>query len=161
MAARRPLFAFVLLPTLLLAIVQPGETRPRKMALRTVEGLVASIGNHKAEGDLETLALELILSEGEEPQTILLAPRESCQEIGFEVEVGDRVRARIFVTPESPAKAHKALNLTRGTMVRFRTLRNVPLWTASGAWQGGPSQTRPGGGRRPRQQSPGPGPGGR
>ncbi len=162
MPVRRLLWALTLLPALIAVASQPTDAKPRKLALKTVEGVVASIDEHKGEGDLETLAVELTLSESQETRVVLLAPPESCREIGFEIEVGDRIRARIFVDAEGPAKAHKALNLTRGTMVRFRTLRSVPLWTASGAWQGGPRQTQPGARRGPGRtgSAPGPGPGG-
>ena len=43
-----------------------------------------------------------------------------------------------------PAKAQKVQNVTRGLMVRFRTMRTVPLWSSTGAWHGGPSRVSPG-----------------
>jgi hypothetical protein len=101
--------------------------------------------------------------ESEEPIKVLLAPEETCRGIGFEIEEGDQLRARIFIDGSGgPAKAQKVQNITRGLMVRFRTMRTVPLWSATGAWHGGPSRVSPGNqhGRRGRSGSgPGAGPG--
>ena len=156
---------FALLVCLLLATSatkSPAQAGTKKLALATIEGVVAAVEEREGEGGLPTLAAVLELAEAEETRIVLLAPKASCEEIGFEIEAGDRLRVRIFVAEDTEiAKAHKVLNLTRDTMIRFRTLRSVPLWTASGAWQGGHRQS-PQGVRRGSsgRQAPGPGPGG-
>jgi hypothetical protein len=135
-----------------------------------VEGSVAAVETLSGEGDMELLAVELAREEGQ-PIKVLLAPEQVCRDIGFEIEEGDRVRARVFVSEAGEAaKAQKVQNISRGLMVRFRTMRTVPLWSAAGAWHGGPSRVAPGarqgrtgsgsqdpGGPR---TAPGPGPGG-
>ena len=88
---------------------------------------------------------------------VVLGPADSLQDVGFEVSEGDRLRARVFVREDGPAYAQKVMNLTRRTMLQLRTLRQVPLWNASGRWEGGPARTRPGGpgsgrGRRPNRR---------
>jgi hypothetical protein len=139
-----------------------------KVALRTVEGTVSAVEILPGEGDLELLAVELAPEQGE-PMKVLLAPEETCRDIGFEIDEGDRLRVRVFVGESGEvAKAQKVQNITRGLMVRFRTMRTVPLWSATGAWHGGPSRVAPGaqhgrggGGRGPGSGGgPGPGSGG-
>jgi len=127
------------------------EPRVRPTAsLRTVEGEVSALSELPGEGELAVLAVDLEIAEGNAPLRILLAPREVLEEIDFPIEVGDRVRVRIFASEEAPAFAQRILNTTRGSLVRLRTLRQEPLWNADGAWRGG----NPSGG-------PGWGPGGR
>ena len=103
-----------------------------------VDGQVTSVTEQTGEGGLSIVAVQL---EGrpDESRTwaLLLAPRPSLDEIGFEVEVGDHLKARIFPTEQGPARVHKVLNLTRRKMVRIRTLSQIPLWDGRGAWQGG------------------------
>lgn len=106
-----------------------------------VEGQVISVTETLGEGALDIVTVELTApSDGSQTWELLLAPRLALAEIGFEVEVGDQLKARIFPTAEGPATVHKVLNLTRRKMVRIRTLFQVPLWDGSGAWQGGPCQ---------------------
>jgi hypothetical protein len=131
------------------------------VSLRTVEGQVVEV---RAEGELGEGKIELLTvrlrpddSEPEEGVLILLAPFAICEEIGFEVVQGDRLRARVFLGDQGPARAQKALNMTRGRMARFRTLRDMPLWTASGAWHGGPSRSAPSAGPSRRHRGGGPG----
>ncbi|MGD8377952.1 MAG: hypothetical protein PVF68_17620, partial [Acidobacteriota bacterium] len=81
---------------------------------------------------------------------ILLAPPEALRETGFEIEAGDRVRARVFLAESGPLETHKIRNLSRGTMLLLRTLHRVPLWTGDGHWQGGPSRS-PGAGHGARR----------
>lgn len=93
------------------------------------------------EGELAIVAVRLAASADDSRSwELLLAPRPALTEIGFAVEVGDQLKARIFPTEEGPAKVHKVLNLTRRNMVRIRTLSQIPLWDGTGAWQGGPCQ---------------------
>lgn len=132
----------------------------RAVSLRTVEGRVGEVEAVVGEGDLELLAVRLLPDErgGERGRelVVLLGPTAICEEIGFEVEAGDRFRARVFVEDEGPVRAQKALNLTRGRMARFRTLHDSPLWTGRGDWHGGPSQRAPGTARGPRHHGGGP-----
>jgi len=72
-----------------------------------------------------------------EPLSILLAPQQVLDTIGFEVSVGDSIRAKVFVAAEGPVKAHKVRNLSRGTTVRLRALHETPLWSSQGEWEGG------------------------
>lgn len=139
-----PTLAIIL--SLISAVVASGV---EKSALLTVEGRVASVETHLGEGDLELVEVRLSL-DGDPDRIvgILLGPQSAMAEIGFSVEEGDRLRAKIFRDDEEPAKAHKALNLSRDSMVRFRTLRRVPLWDSSGVWQGGPGRGPGAGGSR-------------
>lgn len=139
-----------------------------KVALRTLEGSVVAVEALPGEGDLELLAVALAVHGQEEPVKVLLAPEQTCREIGFEIEEGDQLRVRVFVgEPGVPAKAQKAQNISRGLMVRFRTVRTIPLWSATGVWHGGASRVSPGiqhgrgGARSGPGSNPGRGPGGR
>jgi hypothetical protein len=104
-------------------------------SLYLIEGEVTAIGTRIAEGDLPVLSIE-VSKEGK-PLHLLLAPGDVLEQIGFEIEVGDIVRARSF-EPDSDAVAYvqKIMNVTRGEMVRLRTLRADPLWDSAGRWQG-------------------------
>mgnify|MGYP001828431473 CR=1 FL=1 len=117
--------------------------------LREVEGRVTEIGALRGEGDLELITVRLSKSGAEAMDLdLLLAPESVLVETGFTVEPGDRLKARIFTTEEGPATVHKVKNLTQGSMVRLRTLRQIPLWDNNGRWQGSPGI---GLGRGPRQ----------
>jgi hypothetical protein len=109
-------------------------------ALVTLEGTVAELREGEGEGGLSLRGLVLVPSDGDggaAVEQVLLAPDGALAEAGFEVEVGDRVRLRVFVTADSrTAYAQKALNQTRGLIIRLRTLRREPLWDAAGRWQG-------------------------
>ena len=102
-----------------------------------VEGRVISVAERPGEGALAVVTVLLWPAEDSQGRELLLAPRPALAEIGFEVEVGDQLKARIFPVATGPAKVHKVLNLTRRKMVRLRTLSRIPLWDGSGAWQGG------------------------
>ncbi len=111
---------------------------PKSVSLRTVEGEVVSVGLFEGEGQLELVLADLRLRSGDqEIVQVLLAPESVCEHIGFRVEEGDQIRARIFAGDVGPARAQKAMNLSQGTMVRLRTLHRTPLWSSSGEWQGG------------------------
>jgi hypothetical protein len=131
----------------LLALLLLGATAPeitaapdraaRRASLKTVEGEVLSVATVPGEGDLPVLAVTLqIGGQPGGPVEVLLAPESTLVEIGFPVEPGDRIRARIFTGEEGPARAHKVWNISQGTMVRFRTLHKTPLWDRTGTWQG-------------------------
>jgi uncharacterized membrane protein YgcG len=121
--------------TATLAEETPAATRT---SLRTVEGTVLSVFSRPAEGDLEVVAVALDAGALEPNHLdLLLAPQQVLDEISFGLETGDRLRVRVFVSDQGPLKVHKAMNLTRGTMVRFRSLRQVPLWGSTGGWEGG------------------------
>jgi hypothetical protein len=133
------------------------DERPAlRAALRTVTGSIVAVSNHPAEGGLQvvTVALETPNSDAGIVE-VLLAPRQVLDEIEFTVEEGDAFRVRIFVGDEGPLKAHKAMNLTRGTMVRFRTLHGIPLWDSKGDWAGGGCRHRAVQGGGPRGRGPG------
>lgn len=132
----------------------------------TLEGTVGTVGEHRAEGELELLSVELATGRPEgETVTVLLGPAAVCREIGLVVEEGDRVRVKVFVGENGePLKAQKILNLSRNVMVRLRTMRDVPLWSSAGAWEGGPGRAWRGGRHGVRHGGaggPGRGPGGR
>lgn len=113
--------------------------------MRTIEGELLAVSLYAGEGDLDLMLAELRLADGSgEAMQILLAPHEVCDELGLELEPGDRVRARIFLGNEGPWRVQKIQNLSRGTMVRLRTLHQTPLWNTAGSWQGGPMRTTPG-----------------
>jgi hypothetical protein len=124
-------------------------------ALVTLEGTVAELREAEGEGGLSLRGFVLATGRDEDGgaavEQILLAPDGALAEAGFEVEVGDRVRVRVFVTAGSrTAYAQKALNRTRGRMVRLRTLRQEPLWDAAGRWQGAETAVGPADGERRR-----------
>jgi len=107
-------------------------------ALRTVEGTVVNVFSRPGEGNLQVVAVALDTGAREPDHLdLLLAPQQVLEEISFDLEKGDRLRARVFVSDQGALKVHKVMNLTRGTMVRFRSLRQVPLWDGTGDWEGG------------------------
>jgi hypothetical protein len=117
-----------------------------RASLVTVEGTIRAVSALPGEGELAVVAVSMVLdTENAEELTVLLAPESAMSEIGFVVEPGDRCRIRVFRPDEGPAKAHKVLNISRGTMVRLRTLRQIPLWDGRGSWQGGPCRSGAGG----------------
>ena len=132
-----------------------GSAAEPAAALVTLEGTVAELREAEGEGGLSLRGFVLATGRDEDGgaavEQILLAPDGALAEAGFEVEVGDRVRVRVFVTAGSrTAYAQKALNRTRGRMVRLRTLRQEPLWDAAGRWQGAETAVGPADGERRR-----------
>ena len=114
------------------------EHSGQSTSLRTVEGTVVSVSSRPGEGNLRVVAVALDTGVTETGHLdLLLAPQRVLDEISFGLEEGDRLRVRVFVADQGPLKVHKAMNLTRGTMVRFRSLRQVPLWGNAGDWEGG------------------------
>jgi hypothetical protein len=129
------------------------EGRIQRASLRTLEGSITGVGSVTAEGDLQVVTVRLETADVEQGRVeILLAPKQALDDIGFAVQEGDSFRARVFVVDEGPMKAHKVMNLTRGTIVRLRTLHEIPLWDVRGRWEGGPSRegARSGAGRQGR-----------
>jgi hypothetical protein len=110
-----------------------------RASLVTIEGTVSGVTALPGEGDLPVVAVSLV-TDGDtgDETTVLLGPEQALDEIGFAVAPGDRCRVRVFRSDDGLARAHKVLNATRGTMVRLRTLHQVPLWDGRGVWQGGP-----------------------
>jgi hypothetical protein len=134
------------------AVSTYGDSYP----MRTLEGEVLNVGHHLGEGDLDLMQMDLGIGGDHDSLQILLAPHEVCEQIGFEIEPGDRVRVRVFLEDTGPARAQKIQNLTRGTMVRLRTLHQTPLWSSAGSWQGGPIRTTMGRHRHGQSRSGGP-----
>lgn len=124
--------------TLWISLSPPAQGN--SISMRTVEGEVVSTSHSQAEGDLEVVSVRLRSSTGPETE-ILLAPEAVCDQIGLQVEPGDHLKARVFVSEEGPAIVQKIQNFTRGTMVRLRTLHRTPLWTSVGEWRGGPMRS--------------------
>ena len=120
----------------------------RTYPMRNVEGKVISVSHQTGEGNLDLVYARLRPADNSDAIELLLAPPGVCDQIGFEIETGDRIRARIFLDEESTFRVQKIQNLSRGTMVRLRTLHETPLWSASGRWQGGPMRASPGPHRR-------------
>lgn len=117
-------------------------------ALRMVEGEVLEIGESQAEGGMTVLTVKIRDEQGQRPSDLLIAlgPEESLQTVGFELEPGDRLRARVFPAESGPALAQKVMNLSRRTMLRLRSLHAVPLWSGGGGWEGGACRTGAGSG---------------
>jgi len=126
------------------AVADPSD----RASLATVEGTVSAVHTVPDDAGGATTAVRLRLDEppGKEIE-VLLAPPSALSQSGFEVETGDLLRARIFLTEGEAVEAHKVMNISRGTMVRLRTLRRVPLWDGNGQWHGGPSRSRGAGGQ--------------
>ena len=149
---------------LMLATVGVGAAAPdgdagriQRASLRTLEGSIIGVNSVTGEGDLQVVTVQLQTADVEQGRIeILLAPKEALDDVGFAVQEGDSFRARVFVVDQGPMKAHKVMNLTRGTIVRLRTLHEIPLWNVRGRWDGGPSRqgAQAGAGRQGR----GPGP---
>jgi len=131
--------AATLVVSLVSAATLAGEAHSaQSTSLRTVEGTVVRVSSRLAEGNLQVVAVALDTGVTEPDHLdLLLAPQRVLDEISFGLEEGDRLRVRVFVADQGPLKVHKAMNLTRGTMVRFRSLRQVPLWGNAGDWEGG------------------------
>jgi hypothetical protein len=143
------LVAVLFLGTMAPAAIAAQDRSARRASLRTIEGEVVSLLSASGEGDLPVLTVSLqIAGQPEELMEVMLAPENTLLEIGFPVDVGDRLRVRIFTGEDGPARAHKVWNISQGTMVRFRTLHKMPLWDRAGAWQGRPGRG-PAGGQRP------------
>ena len=117
-----------------------------RSSLTVVEGTVLEVGTHLGEGDLELVTVRIGADRPEAGEIeLLLAPRAALEETGFTVQQGDRLKARVFIAHEGPATVHKVLNLSKNSMVRLRTLRQIPLWDGAGMWQGGPGLSGQGG----------------
>jgi hypothetical protein len=152
--------ALAVVMTLAVATPSPASGHGRgASALRVVEGTVEQVGEAVAEGDLAVVTVRL-RDTGEELQ---LAPASVLEELDFPVEPGDEIKARVFPVEESgAAPAQKVFNLTKGRMLRLRTMRRDPLWDGSGRWQGGTCEDHGRGGRPPDdERGPGRGQGGR
>ncbi|MBD3868395.1 MAG: hypothetical protein IFK94_09745 [Acidobacteria bacterium] len=140
----------VLLATTGFASAAGDGAGPVRTSMKTVTGVVESLAVVPAEGGIDVVRVTLILDEKTGASLdVLLAPEGLMDEIGFTVQEGDRLKVKYFLDEEGPARAHKVLNTTRGSMVRFRTLRQIPLWSNQGAWQGGAARSQPGNGGDP------------
>lgn len=113
-------------------------------SLKTVAGVVTAIDRVPGEGGIEVLQVTLGELDGEGPTSFLLAPAEALQSIGFEVREGDRLRLKCFYEGAGPARVHKVMNVSMGSMVRLRTLRQIPMWDNQGRWKGGAARPQPG-----------------
>lgn len=108
-------------------------------ALRVVEGTILEVGALPGEGGLELVTVRLSTQGPDSAELeLLLAPRSVLEETGFSVQSGDHIKARVFTADEGPATVHKVRNMSQGSMLRLRTLRQIPLWDGAGRWQGGP-----------------------
>lgn len=137
-----------LLPLALgLATARAGEHHDRTLLL-TVEGVVGAVETTSVDAGEPLTSVRLLVDDPEPRQLeVLLAPGSALLETGFEVEVGDRLRVRIFLSESDTVEAHKVRNLSRGTMVQLRTVRRIPLWDTDGRWQGGPGRDHGGAGK--------------
>lgn len=146
----------LLFPTWALVAQPEGDAALSPTSLRTIEGRVLGLREHRGESELVVVTATLV-TEGTESEglQVLLAPASALAEAGFEVAEGDLLRLRIFVSAEGPARAQKVRNLSRQTMIRLRTLHQVPAWDAAGHWQGDHGPMRPGhGGGQPGRRGP-------
>lgn len=140
----------VLLAALGLVSALGDERAARRSSLATFEGVVRSIESVPSDQGAGT-DVAWITIDHPEPRdlAVKLAPHGTLEQIEFDVQVGDRLKVRVFLSDEQPVLAHRVQNLTRGTMVRLRTLTRIPLWDGRGQWQGGPCLDQRGGpGRR-------------
>lgn len=120
----------------------PVEETRGAMILSTVEGVVREIRELPAEGEVTVLAARL--DDGDSDRLVLLAPRSVLDEAGFELQVGDRLRARVFSEAGvDRVYSQKIMNLSRRRLLRLRTLRHEPLWDVSGRWQSRADQAAP------------------
>jgi hypothetical protein len=126
------------------ALASADRGHGERAELETIEGAITAVAEATAEGGLAVVAVDLDTGGERAPVRVLLAPRGVLEEIEFGVEVGDRLRVRLFAGGPEPALAQRVLNLTRDRLVRLRTLRRIPLWNSAGVWQGGDSRRRPG-----------------
>jgi hypothetical protein len=144
------LFLTALLAMLPLAVgfsPLPPEEPVDRSSLLTVEGIVDAVETRISDQEGEVTSVRLLVDDPDSRELdVLLAPENALRETGFEVEPGDRMRAKIFLSDGPEVEAHKVMNLSRGMMVRLRTLRKVPLWDSQGQWQGGPCREQGGGG---------------
>jgi hypothetical protein len=125
---------------LLLAVVGGREIAMagEHSSLAVVEGVVLEIGSQPGEGGLELVTVRLSAQRPESQEIeLLLAPPSVLEETGFTVQQGDRLKARVFIADGGPALVHKVRNLSQNSMVRLRTLHQIPLWDGAGMWQGG------------------------
>jgi len=137
-----PRCRFLACLSVLLVVCASPLLAKNSVSLRTVEGRVLTLDRYQGEGDLEVVLARLDVAGGPEGgMPILLAPESVCDQIGFRIEEGDRLRARVFVSTDGPSRVQKVQNFTQGTMVRMRTLHSTPLWSTAGSWQGGPIRT--------------------
>jgi hypothetical protein len=129
----------------LLGIVPSESALPHRSSypMRSLEGEVLAVEYHAGEGDLPLVQAQLQATNSREPVQILLAPQEVCEQIGLQIAPGDRIRTRVFVEDTASYRVQKIQNISRGTMVRLRTLHEIPLWDSAGRWQGGPLRTSP------------------
>lgn len=128
----------VLLPVTSASARPPGGPPPPRSSLKTIEGVVLEVSQVEGEGGIAVVQVSIAADEAPGPaRSILLAPLGALVEIGFTVAPGDHLKVKYFVGDDEGGKAHKVLNTSRGLMVRLRTLRQVPLWTNQGHWQGG------------------------
>jgi hypothetical protein len=133
--------------------------RSDRASLATVEGIAGSVHAVPDGTGVATTAVRLRLDDPPGTElTVLLAPSGALSESGFEIETGDRIRVRVFLSDDDAVEAHKVMNISRGIMVRLRTLRRVPLWDGDGQWHGGPSRSRGGTGQGGGHQHRGGGP---
>ena len=148
-ANRSSLIAVVaMLPIVVGFSAVPAEEQADRSSLVTVEGIVDAVETRFTDGGGAITSVRLRVDEPDPRELdVLLAPENALRETGFEIEPGDRVRARIFLSGDQEVEAHKVMNLSRGMMVRLRTLRMVPLWDGEGRWQGGPCRDQAGGGQ--------------
>jgi len=144
-----PISLEILLGTLLLLGIAtpalPSGGPPQRTSLKTVEGEVLTVSLVEGEGGIEVVQVTISADvDHDQAPAILLAPPGALEEIGFTVAPGDRLKLKYFIGESEVGKAHKVLNTTRGLMVRLRTLRQIPLWTNQGQWQGGPGRMQRG-----------------
>jgi hypothetical protein len=139
--------------------IAPGESAlasRSSYSMRSLEGQVLSVEHHTGEGGLDLLQAQVRSTNGSETVQILLAPQEVCEQIGLQIAPGDRIRTRVFVEETTSYRVQKIQNISRGTMVRLRTLHETPLWDSAGRWQGGPLRTSTHGHPNRRERGGGP-----
>ncbi len=120
-------------------------------ALKDVRGVVFAVTVEPRAGSAAWTVVAMRTDEGE-IYRVGLASDEVMRSEGFQVAVGDRVRARFFADGD-PHEAQRIRNETTGRVLRLRCLHGEPLWRE----EGDRHRFRQGGGGGPR----GPGKGAR
>ena len=101
MNPRRTIIGLLALLSVLppLTTIHAEHATPDRASLMTVEGIVRTVETLPAATGGDVTAVRLAVDKPEPREiTVLLAPETALRQTGFEVEVGDRVRARLFLT---------------------------------------------------------------
>lgn len=129
------------------------DSHGQDKALREVQGTVTAV-SHETETEGGPWLLVTIQDDRGEAFAMRVAPVEVLDGAGFEVAVGDRARAQVFVE-DTPHAVARFRNIDHGTTLRLRCLHGEPIWAHPGfasGQQGGPAAGGAGGGAQVRRR---------